>query len=911
MQSFRPAGPVWAFVSRYSWNGDQGDWRRATEVAQSLGVTVVEGDWTSESEQRQYAYQHMKTEGCTHCLIPDTDEVIEPALLSTIRKIVEADLADRIHVEMDTYWKSAEYVIRPRERLTPAILINLDCVQHVHIRHFEGGRGLTLGSEYGVLHHLSYAGSDERILRKISTWSHKDEVVPNWFTRIWKGWDADPFLHNLHPTHPEAYGFAERIPVPAILKPLAPTTTQLSTIPESDSPSVSVIIPVYGEAECLRDCLDHLGAFADRLHEVIVVDNASKDDAAQVARSYPFVTLIESEVNLGFGGACNLGIQRSTGDFVLLLNSDAYLPQVGLEAMLKSISVSGSIAAVGPLSNNVGHFQKLDVTYTALERMPLFAEAFARLDRPDVDTDMLVAFCLLVRRTCLNEVGLFDERFGLGLFEDNDLCYRLRRSGYRLVISGRAYCHHEGSKTVRSAIEKPHERLEANKGLYIRKWKDDLDLGYASTLSGLGPDKIVFNDARKPDAVKDIFRTLAKQARISLCMIVKNEERVLGECLASTEPFFFERIVVDTGSTDRTREIVNEHGAQLHEFPWTDSFSEARNESLKYATGDWIFWMDADDTLPLASGEAILQAVLNAPPEIHGFVVPVQFVEDGPNAGTRVDHVKLFRRYPDLRFSLRIHEQILPSLSEHEGLVARCEAVVLHSGYDTSPEGQKRKRERDAKLLRLDLEENPDHPFVLFNLGMTDHFLGEHESAIQWLERSIQVAKGEESHVRKAYALLGLSVRELRGPIEAIRVFEEGVRAVGWDPELWFHLGMTNAQIGALDQAIAAYEMVLADEPAGFYSSYDVSIRGHKTLFNLAAAHLQKGDYPRARELWEECLRIAPTFLPAAFACFDAAIREMDKPPATRMLSHVREIEGASQSWSMMFRQYLESLGAS
>lgn len=70
---------------------------------------------------------------------------------------------------------------RPRERFTPCIMLDLRFARHVHIREFEGGRPLLLSPEYGLIHHYSYAGSNERIHRKITTWSHRQEVVPGWF----------------------------------------------------------------------------------------------------------------------------------------------------------------------------------------------------------------------------------------------------------------------------------------------------------------------------------------------------------------------------------------------------------------------------------------------------------------------------------------------------------------------------------------------------------------------------------------------------------------------------------------------------------------------------------------------------------------------------------------------------------
>src|SRR6516162_9004672 len=89
--------------------------------------------------------------------------------------------------------------------------------------------------------------------------------------------------------------------------------------------------------------------------------------------------------------------------------------------------------------------------------------------------------------------------------------------------------------------------------------------------------------------------------RVSLTMIVKNEEANLAACLESTASLFDEIIVVDTGSTDRTREVAARFGAAVFDFPWCDDFAAARNEALRHAGGDWIFWLDADERLDEAN----------------------------------------------------------------------------------------------------------------------------------------------------------------------------------------------------------------------------------------------------------------------------------------------------------------------
>src|SRR4051794_22095210 len=85
--------------------------------------------------------------------------------------------------------------------------------------------------------------------------------------------------------------------------------------------------------------------------------------------------------------------------------------------------------------------------------------------------------------------------------------------------------------------------------------------------------------------------------RISLCLIVKDEEATLPLCLASAADLVQEIVVVDTGFADRTRDVAARHGARVVDFPWADDFAAARNASLEQATGDWIFWLDADEHL--------------------------------------------------------------------------------------------------------------------------------------------------------------------------------------------------------------------------------------------------------------------------------------------------------------------------
>ena len=900
IEAASPFGPVLAIISRKAWNGTDGDWEKTAREAELAGAEVVLGDWINESEHRRQALEIGIQRGYIYALIPDGDEVVEPKLLDTLIKLADTGVAERVYAYMDTYWKSARYVIRPREQLAPAILLNIQAVTHVYIRDYQGGRAITLGAEHGIIHHLSYAGPDERILRKISTWSHKHELVQDWYRKVWLEWDHDKLMRDLHPTHPQAYGITERIDIPEILEGVWDERPVAGTHPPKPSkwPSVSIVIPLHGGEEEIRMCLESLKASKDLIHETIVVDDASTDNSAKIASEFE-VTLLQNETNLGFGKTCNRGVEHSSGEVVIFLNSDTIVPRVGLVKLIEGLMESGSIGASGPMSNNVGYHQRIAPTYTTLDTLDLFAADLALSHAKSRDVEILVGFALAVRRSVLDEVGLFDERFGRGLFEDTDLCYRIARASYRLRMVATAYVHHWGSRTLTRVIPDVSKLLDHNGVLYREKWTRDIECGFASHLPGFGMNEglVRFNEDRRPDVVFENCEKLKTQARISLCMIVKNEERVLANCLESAKPYFFEIIVVDTGSTDRTKEIAKEFGVKLVESTWPDSFAKARNESLSHATGDWIFWLDADDVLPFSSGEAVLHAAINAGPEITGFVVPVQFVEEGPNAGTKVDHVKLIRNYPGIHFEGRIHEQILSSIRSHGGELVRLNAVVLHAGYDTSTKGQANKRERDWHLLDLDLQDRPEHPFVWFNIGMTHHYTGGHEEAIAALRKSIGFSGEQDSHLRKAYSLMGVSYRELGKLEEAANAFQEGLAKVGDDPELVFQLAMTATAMGNLLDAKRLYEQMPQDT-GGYFSSMDIGILTFKRLHNLGGVKMALGDYTAARKDWEQAFEANPNSTISLIALCDAALNVGDYITAGKTLDDLLRVEGMSIDWA-------------
>jgi glycosyltransferase involved in cell wall biosynthesis len=204
--------------------------------------------------------------------------------------------------------------------------------------------------------------------------------------------------------------------------------------------------------------------------------------------------------------------------------------------------------------------------------------------------------------------------------------------------------------------------------------------------------------------------------RVSLTMIVRNEAENLPRALRSARGLFDETIVVDTGSTDRTRDIAREHGAKVFDFPWVDDFAAARNAALDHATGDYVMWLDADDVILPASRDklsGLFKRLRGAGPA--GYMM---FTRISPTVA--VGHVRLFPIRPDIRWTYRVHESIHAALAKAGIPVSDSDVRLLHTGYD-DPDLLAAKTRRNCRLMVMELDELRDDayadPYVLFNVG--------------------------------------------------------------------------------------------------------------------------------------------------------------------------------------------------
>lgn len=171
--------------------------------------------------------------------------------------------------------------------------------------------------------------------------------------------------------------------------------------------------------------------------------------------------------------------------------------------------------------------------------------------------------------------------------------------------------------------------------------------------------------------------------KLSLCMIVKNEEDVLSRCLKSVKSIVSEIIIVDTGSTDRTPDIAKEFGATTLQYEWADDFCAARNFSLDQATGDWVLVLDADEVLIYDSSKQITRLLTDN--QVEGYYIRVvNLLGEPPDLETSDDMVvRLFRNRREYRFEGPIHEQVKASICQAVGdhALKRMPLTIYHDGY--------------------------------------------------------------------------------------------------------------------------------------------------------------------------------------------------------------------------------------
>lgn len=872
--------------------------------------------------------------------------------------------------------------------------------------------------------------------------------------------------------------------------------TEVRTDAEKDL--VSIIILTCNQIKYTKRCVESIREHTPEAHEIIFIDNGSTDGTTQwlgkQAKNNPHYKLIKNKKNFGFSKGCNQGIQASSGEYILLLNNDVVVTEDWLAGMLEVLNSAAGIGIVGPMTNSISGPQKVPIVdYTSIKTMADYARSFRRKNRHRwLPQRRIVGFCMLFKRQFVEDIGLLDESFGSGNFEDDDLCLRASLAGYRNLIAGDVFIHHYGSRTFIGNKIDYGSSLTGNRKVFLEKWRgkdvvqrfgkkllienalvragDFHDQGIIEKAAGsmldaikqLPDDKSLYlhlaemlidakryedacgllesmpqrdadarqlgllgyceealgRDGKAQDHIdraldidpnnisalntkgllaykqggKDLAESLFRKAidlgpshgesytnlgslkwesgeraeglelfergfilaptandvatayysavadtgefqraepsfreaqalfsnnkrisfllislliqmekydaaiseiekammrfgiddgilsaaqkirarigpmeirpgssgrSLSVCMIVKNEESNLAKCLMSAKPVADEIIVVDTGSTDKTKAIASALGAKVFDFPWTDNFSEARNHSLSKASGDWILVLDADEVIS-QQDHAGLRSLIQASDKRFAYSMVTRnytnqtaaqnwTANDGKYLQEEVGSgwlpspkVRLFANDQRIRFANAVHELVEPTLRDIGIWIKHCGIPVHHYG-------------------RLDQDRTAAKGQEYYRLG----------------KKKVLETKGDY----KAMKELAIQASEIGKYAEAVSLWEKLLELNPQDAAAHLNLGYAHIKLSQYDQGLIysrkAWELEPGSKEAGL---------------NYAGCELIVGDVERALCVLNKVLKTCPDYPPALARLAAACIVNGQREEGLECLERLRRL---------------------
>jgi glycosyltransferase involved in cell wall biosynthesis/FMN phosphatase YigB (HAD superfamily)/tetratricopeptide (TPR) repeat protein len=353
--------------------------------------------------------------------------------------------------------------------------------------------------------------------------------------------------------------------------------------------------------------------------------------------------------------------------------------------------------------------------------------------------------------------------------------------------------------------------------------------------------------------------------RLSVCLIVRNEEKFLGQCLQSIRGLAAQIVVVDTGSTDRTVEIAREHGAEVYDFVWADDFSAARNAALEHATGDWILMLDADEELS-AEGRGKLAPAMSLP-AVMAWRLPLVDVGREANGFTYVP--RFFRNAPALFYVGRIHEQVFSSVQvrcTEWGLENRIgEATLIHHGYTAEMMRDRNKVERNLLLLERAIGEMPDEPHLLMHLALELNRSGREAEALERDQEAFDLLSSKPPgeivpELRETlllqFATHLMAAKQFDGVVSAL-TSPLAEMAGGLSASMHFSLGLAHFELRRFREAADQMRQCLAKRRARSFSLVQREIHTAAPHHSLALSLANLGETAAADLAFQEGLKEA------------------------------------------------------
>lgn len=350
---------------------------------------------------------------------------------------------------------------------------------------------------------------------------------------------------------------------------------------------------------------------------------------------------------------------------------------------------------------------------------------------------------------------------------------------------------------------------------------------------------------------------------ISVCMIAKNEEQHIEECLKRLYPYHYEIVFVDTGSTDRTVEIASKYTDKIYHFDWIDDFSAARNYALSQACNDWILSIDCDEYLESIDVEALLQLMKQHPYDAGQVLIRNRFTQDGRTSIENIRVSRFFNRN-HYQFEGAIHEQVerkhAGSDSGHINKVINppkkafaAPITLLHIGYDGSEAEMREKSLRNIALLEKELESTGEDAYLYYQLGQSCMRLNDYEKAYEWfnlgLSMDVDPAQGYVQNMVESYGYCLLDLKRYAEALQLTGIYDIfAIRA-----DFVFLMGLIYMNNARFTEAIEEFKK------ATTMAQFSVEgINSYRANYNIGVIYECTGNIIEAREYYIKCGAFEP-----------------------------------------------------
>lgn len=327
------------------------------------------------------------------------------------------------------------------------------------------------------------------------------------------------------PAHDAAFELRHGRPLTHVLaEPDGTMEEALRGTPRRRNGLISIVMLSWNAVEFTRMALESIRNYTSGEYEVIIVDNGSKRETVDWLHTLRDVHVIYNESNRGYAGGNNQALAVARGEYVVLLNNDVIVTEGWLDGLLSAFDRVPGLGISAPRSNIVAGDQVVsDGSYGDMEQMHAYARARRERYRGrGYITDRAIGLCLCIDRRVIEEIGGIDEQFGVGNFEDDDFCLRVRAAGYGIYVCDDVFIHHFGSQTFSANNVDWNATMRSNWSLFARKW----GLSPQYTGNGYVPAPLIrrgFDPERHVVPLPSANGVAEREYRSAFCAIVRSE----------------------------------------------------------------------------------------------------------------------------------------------------------------------------------------------------------------------------------------------------------------------------------------------------------------------------------------------------------------------------------------------------